>query len=54
MAPSVKILMNAQTTAMTVIATLPVPIPLDPGRVHAILATLEMALNAQISMSALE
>ena len=45
--------MNVQTTAMTVIATLPVPILKDPGHAHATQAILAMVHHVPTSMSVL-
>jgi hypothetical protein len=52
MAPSVITSMNVRTTAMTVIATLPVPILKDPGHAHAIQVILVMAHYVPTLMSA--
>jgi hypothetical protein len=52
MAPSVKIFMNAQITAMTVIATLPVPILKDPGHAHVTQVLPVMEHHVLTSMNA--
>jgi hypothetical protein len=44
--------MSAQTTAMTAIATLPVPILKDPGHAHVTQVILVMEHHVPISMSA--